>query len=52
MIFTQTIHTLVMPQGPTYTLQMDFEYDSWNRIKQMTYPDGEGKDCRLAIADF
>ncbi len=30
-----------MPQGPTYTLQMDFEYDSWNRIKQMTYPDGE-----------
>jgi RHS repeat-associated protein len=20
---------------------MDFEYDSWNRIKQMTYPDGE-----------
>ena len=44
-----------MPHGPTYTLQMEFEYDSWNRIKQMTYPDGEVgmiADCRLAIADF
>jgi RHS repeat-associated protein len=37
----QNIHTFVLPMGATYTLQMDFEYDSWNRIKQMTYPDGE-----------
>jgi RHS repeat-associated protein len=38
---TKNIHTFVMPLGSTYTLQMEFEYDSWNRIKQMTYPDGE-----------
>jgi YD repeat-containing protein len=25
----------------TYTFAMEYEYDSWNRIKQMTYPDGE-----------
>jgi hypothetical protein len=31
-----------MPGGSeTYTFAMEWEDDSWNRIKQMTYPDGE-----------
>jgi RHS repeat-associated protein len=38
----ENIRTFVLPGGSeTYTFKMDFEYDSWNRIKQMTYPDGE-----------
>jgi RHS repeat-associated protein len=37
----QNIHTFVLPQNNTYTLQMNFEYDSWNRIKSIVYPDGE-----------
>ena len=30
-----------MPGGQDYTFAMNFKYDSWNRIKNMTYPDGE-----------
>ncbi|HRZ43519.1 MAG TPA: hypothetical protein P5228_12540 [Bacteroidales bacterium] len=26
----QNIHTFVLPQHHTYTLQMNFAYDSWN----------------------
>ena len=39
---TENIRTFVLPyeNGP-YTFGMSFEYDSWNRIQNMTYPDGE-----------
>jgi YD repeat-containing protein len=38
----ENIRTFVLPGGSeTYTFKMQWEYDSWNRIKQMTYPDGE-----------
>ena len=39
---TGNIRTFVLPyeNGP-YTFGMSFEYDSWNRIQNMTYPDGE-----------
>ncbi len=52
--------TFVLPGGnETYTFAMEWEYDSWNRIKQMTYPDGEEKIAdrriqgaqRVGIAD-
>jgi RHS repeat-associated protein len=37
----QNIHTFVMPGGETYTFEMMWRYDSWNRIQEITYPDGE-----------
>jgi len=45
----QNIHTFVLPQNHTYTLQMNFAYDSWNRpsaplrnrVLNITYPDSE-----------
>ena len=37
----QNIHTFVVPQGEPYTFAMNWEYDSWNRTKSITYPDGE-----------
>lgn len=33
--------TVVAPNLPTRTFETHFEYDSWNRIQQLTYPDGE-----------
>ncbi len=36
--------TFVLPfdhDGISYTFTMKWEYDSWNRIKQIIYPDGE-----------
>ena len=39
---TENIRTFAPPfENQTYTFNMYFEYDSWNRIKSMTYPDGE-----------
>ncbi len=40
---TKNIHTFVTPTrgGHTYSFEMDWEYDSWNRLKSITYPDGE-----------
>ena len=39
---TENIRTFAPPfENQTYTFSMYFEYDSWNRIKSMTYPDGE-----------
>ncbi len=39
---TENIRTFALPfENQTYTFNMYFEYDSWNRIKSMTYPDGE-----------
>ncbi len=34
--------TFVLPnEDDAFTFKMKFKYDTWNRIKQMTYPDGE-----------
>ncbi|MBR3660004.1 MAG: hypothetical protein IKN61_08875, partial [Bacteroidaceae bacterium] len=39
---TKNIRTFVLPFEETpYTFVMEYEYDSWNRIQSMTYPDGE-----------
>ena len=39
---SENIRTFVLPyEDQTYTFKMNFDYDSWNRIRQMTYPDGE-----------
>ena len=38
----ENIRTFVSPiDDYTYTFAMEFEYDTWNRIKSMVYPDGE-----------
>ena len=38
----ENIRTFVSPiDDYTYTFAMEFEYDTWNRIKSMLYPDGE-----------
>ena len=39
---TENIRTFALPfESRTYTFKMQYEYDSWNRIQRMTYPDGE-----------
>ncbi len=39
---TENIRTFALPfENQTYTFKMQYEYDSWNRIQKMTYPDGE-----------
>ena len=39
---TKNIRTFALPyETKTYTFAMEYEYDSWNRIQNMTYPDGE-----------
>ena len=39
---TVNIRTFALPfENRTYTFKMKYEYDSWNRIQRMTYPDGE-----------
>ena len=39
---TENIRTFALPfESRTYTFKMQYEYDSWNRIQTMTYPDGE-----------
>lgn len=37
----QNIHTFVLPNGYNYTFEMDWTYDTWNRLLDLTYPDGE-----------
>ena len=38
----ENTHTFVMPNGEeTYTFQTQWEYDSWNRIHKINYPDNE-----------
>ena len=38
----ENIRTFALPfENQTYTFKMQYEYDSWNRIQTMTYPDGE-----------
>ncbi len=39
---TKNIRTFALPyETKTYTFAMEYEYDSWNRIQRMIYPDGE-----------
>jgi RHS repeat-associated protein len=38
---TKNIHTFVVPGGDAYTFQTKWEYDSWNRVIGIYYPDGE-----------
>ena len=39
---TENIRTFAPPfENQTYTFKMQYEYDSWNRIQNITYPDGE-----------
>lgn len=33
--------TLIIPDGPVETYTTQFEYDTWNRLKKLIYPDGE-----------
>ena len=38
---TKNVRTVVGPNIPTRVFATTFEYDSWNRLQKMTYPDGE-----------
>ena len=39
---TENIRIFVLPnEHRIYTFRMSYEYDSWNRIRRMFYPDGE-----------
>ena len=39
---TENIRTFALPfENQTYTFKMQYEYDSWNRMQTITYPDGE-----------
>lgn len=39
---TDVRRTMVLPcEKYSYTFHTNFEYDSWNRIQNLTYPDGE-----------
>ena len=37
----ENIHTFIVPSGYAYTFETNWEYDSWNRVQSITYPDGE-----------
>lgn len=37
----QIIKTIVAPFDKDYTFETKFKYDSWNRIRNITYPDGD-----------
>lgn len=39
---TENVRTFVLPfENQPYTFVMNFVYDSWNRIQEISYPDGE-----------
>ena len=39
---TKNMRTFALPfENEPYTFDMEYEYDSYNRIQRMTYPDGE-----------
>ena len=38
---TMTIRSIMLSTSDVRTYVSEFEYDSWNRIRQMKYPDGE-----------
>jgi RHS repeat-associated protein len=37
----KNIRTIVVPDDDIYTFETQWEYDTWNRLKKLTYPDGE-----------
>jgi RHS repeat-associated protein len=37
----KNVHTFVVPAGEDYTFATEWEYDSWNRLVKIQYPDGE-----------
>lgn len=37
----KNIRTIVVPGDDVYTFITQWEYDTWNRLTKMTYPDGE-----------
>jgi RHS repeat-associated protein len=37
----ENTHTYLVPGGDPITFKMAWEYDSWNRLLNITYPDGE-----------
>ena len=44
---TENIRTFALPfESRPYTFKMSFEYDSWNRVQNMTYP---GKRSEIII---
>lgn len=38
---TKTVRTLMLSTADVRTYVSEAEYDSWNRIRKMKYPDGE-----------
>src|SRR5690606_16539467 len=41
MVYNRRTVVAPSPTLPTRTFETRFEYDSWNRLQEMTYPDGE-----------
>jgi RHS repeat-associated protein len=37
----KNIRTIIVPDDDIYTFETRWEYDTWNRLKKLTYPDGE-----------
>ena len=38
---TKVRRTVIVPNQAVVTYDMEWQYDSWNRLRYMTYPDGE-----------
>ena len=38
---TKTVRTIVIPRHDEQTYTTEYKYDTWNRLEEMTYPDGE-----------
>ena len=45
----RNVRTIVAPNLPTREFETKFEYDSWNRIQEVTYPDNEKVEYRYDI---
>ncbi len=38
---TKNIRSVIVPDQGVFTFETEWEYDTWNRLKKMVYPDGE-----------
>ncbi len=38
---TKNIRSVIVPDEGIFTFETEWEYDTWNRLKKMVYPDGE-----------
>ncbi len=38
---TKNIRSVIVPDEGIFTFETQWEYDTWNRLKKMVYPDGE-----------